>query len=816
MRPLQFWRLTFHDFLEAAMFINYLNVALRNIKRYKGYSFINIAGLAIGMACALVIFLHIAFEFSYDKHHKNADRIFRITSEFKQGDRADHSAYIPAIPPLQEEFPEVVTSVRIFSYSWKEKAIVSNGEKYFYEERFFLADPSIFEIFSIPLLKGDLKTALKDTNQIVISESIARKYFGDDNPLGQVLSFKNPGQAEFLVSGVFKDFPPNSHFHCDFVVPLTAGSNLFWDNFLNRNSFYTYVLLQKGISPAEVEKKFSAFLRKHLGNDAGFFTLHLQPLTSIHLHSHLNGEIEANSDIKYIYLFSLLALIILASACFNFINLSTARSESRAKEVGLRKVVGAQRFQIIRQFLAESFFLALVALPLAFLLLEVLLPAFNRILNSNLTLSSIERPTLLAGLAAIILFVGFLSGSYPAFLLSAFQPVRVLKSRIRTGSHRSLARSVLVVVQCAASVILMIGTLIVFSQMRYIQNKKMGFDKDQVVILHLKDWETIQSYPLLKNALVQNLNILYVTASANLPSNITRTHNAWYEGISAEIEVPIFWNAVDYDFLETYGIELSAGRGFSKEFPSDEKQAYIINEAAAKAFGWKEAIGKKFGLSNRNLRQAMFEKGEIIGVVKDFHSQSLHKKIEPLVLSIQKDFCQYVAVKIQKNHIQGTLSSISAEWKKIYSNRPFDYFFFDEEVEKMYKSERQAGRIFGYATLLSILVVSLGLYGLASFSAAKRTKEIGIRKTLGASVSDIMILLSKDFARLFLIANAIAWPVSYALIKKWLQSFAYRINLGPQIFLLAAFLALVIMLLSVGSQAIKAALANPVDSLRYE
>jgi putative ABC transport system permease protein len=795
---------------------NYLKVAFRNILRHKGFSFINIAGLAIGMACSLVIFLYIIRETSFDRFNKNAGRIFRLTMELKQADRAGHTAYIQSLPPLEKEFPEVTASVRLFTYSWKEKTLVSDGVKYFYEERFFLADPSIFNIFSIPFLKGDPESALAEPNRIVISESTARKYFGQEAPLGKVLSVKNLTPAEFIVSGVFEDFPDNSHLHCDFIAPLAAGSSLFWDKFLERNSFYTYVLLDESASAAGLEKKFPSLLARHFGKNAGSYQLHLQPLTDIHLRSHLGDEIEANGDLSTIYLFSLLALIILASACINFINLATARSEGRAKEVGLRKVIGAQRAQLIHQFLSESFVFALAALPLALSLIGIFIPPFNAILNTDLSLSAVGRPILLAGLAGIILFVGLVSGSYPAFLLSGFPPTKVLKSRSWTGSRRSLSRTILVVVQCAVSVILIVGTFVVFFQMRYIQNKKLGFDKDDLVILSLKDWESLQGYPALKGALVQSPNILRVSASANLPSDVTRTQAAWHEGLAGEDEEPVYWNAVDYDFLETFGIELAAGRDFSKEFPSDEKQAYIVNESAAKAFGWDQPLGKMFSLSNRNLMRPMFEKGTVIGVVKDFHAQSLHKKIEPVVLSIQKGQYRYAAVKIRRGRTAETLDFMAAQWKKVYPERPFEYFFFDEEVAKMYQSEHQAGRIFGYATLLSILVAGLGLYGLASFSAAKRTKEIGIRKTLGASVSDIALLLSREFTLLFVLANAFALPAAYFLMNKWLHGFVYRIRLGPQFFISAAFVAFAVLLVSVGTQAAKAALANPADSLKYE
>jgi len=798
------------------MIRNFLKIALRNLFRHKVYSVINILGLAVGIACGLVIFLHIAHEFSYDRQSPAADRTFRVTGEFKRGERSMAMPYIPAGPPLQAELPEVEASTRLFTYSWKEKALIASGSKSFYEERFFLADPSVLDMFAIPLLQGDVLTALADPSRIILSESAARKYFGSDDPIGKVLSVKNMSQADFVVAGVFQDVPANSHFHPEFIAPLEAGKKVFWEKFMERNSFFTYVRLKPGVSPAALKANLGPALGRSLGAEAASYTFHLQPLTDIHLRSNLGGEIEANGDLKSATLLALLALIILIGACINFVNLTTARSESRAKEVGLRKVVGARRFQIVRQFLAESCVLALAAVPPAVVFVLILRPAFHALLNVPGPLDAIPVPMFLAILTGLLVFVGLVAGCYPAFVLSGFAPSGVLRGRVQTGSRRSLSRSLLVVVQCSAAVILMAGTLIVLFQMRFIQNKKLGFDKEQLVILQLKDHEAQVAFPVLKNVLALNPDILGLAASESLPSDLGRRHPGWHEGVAADTEEEILWNAVDYDFLNTYGMTLAAGRPFSREFPSDEKRAYIINETAARAFGWTQPIGKGFGLSNKNLMRPMFEKGEVIGVVRDFHSHSLHKPIEPVVLSLQKEFANYAAVKIRPGKIPETLTALAAAWKQVLPGRPFDFFFFDENVARMYAAEQRTGRMFGAGALLSLFLSALGLFGLASFSAAKRTREIGIRKTLGASVRDISVLLSKEFAVLFLVANLIAWPIAYFLMKKWLMSFAYRISAGPRIFLLASAVACLILIAAVGSQALKAALTNPVDALRYE
>lgn len=801
------------------MVSNYIKIAFRNIVRHRGYSFITIMGLALGMACALVIFLYTAYELGYDRNPANSDRIYRVTGEYRGRDGLTESASIKAYPPMQSTLPEVESTVRIFSYSWKEKTLVSAGDRQFYEEKFLLADPSIFEMFSISLLKGDRASALGDNTGIAISQSMARKYFGGEDPLGKVLSVKNLSPADFVVTNVFGDLPANSHFHCDFIAPLSSGRTLFWEGFLERNNFYTYILLRKGASPGELERKFPAYLDGTADGDhpsSRSYSLRLQPLVDIHLTSHCADEIEPTSDVRYLYLLSVIALIILVSACVNFVNLTTARSERRAKEVGLRKVLGAYRVQLIRQFLAESFLLAFVSLPPALVLAGLILPAFNVIMNSDLRFGLISAPLLAAGALVVTLFCGLVSGSYPAFLLSAIEPARILKGGQPSRPGRSLTRSSLVIVQCGISLVLIVGTLVVYRQMRYVAEENPGFRRDQLVIIYLKDTETVQGYPLLKTALGGNPDVLGITASAYLPSDIRRTQGALYEGSSDPEGKEVFWNAVDYDFLQTFGIGLAEGRNFSEDFPSDGKYAYIVNETAVKAFGWKNPLGRRFGLSNSGLMRPVFEMGEIIGVVKDFHFQSLHTKIEPLVLKILNDDIRYVTLRIRGGRTAEALGAIGSEWKRIYPGRPFEYFFFDETMDKMYRAELRTGAVFLYASLLSVIIAGLGLYGLASFSVASRTKEIGIRKTIGASAGDIVVLVMKDYGVLFLIANVLSWPVAYLLMSRWLEGFAYRITLGPGVLLLASALSLLVLLTSVGSQSLRAARANPVESLRYE
>ena len=801
------------------MLKNYIQVALRNIVRHKGYTFITIMGLALGMACGLVIFLYTAYELGYDRYPGSSGRIYRVTSEFKGHDGITGSATIKSYPPMQDVLPEVESMTRIFSYSWKEKTLVSAGDRQFYEEGFLLADPSIFDMFSISILRGDRPGASGDSKGIAISETAARKYFGTEDPVGKVLSVKNLTPAAFVVTRVFRDLPANSHFHCDFIAPLSSGPALFWEGFLERNNFYTYVLLRPGASAGELERKFPAYLdatadRNHPSSRE--CSLHLEPLADIHLRSHLPDEIEPTSDIRYLYLLSAIGLIIMASACVNFVNLATARAERRAKEVGLRKVLGANRLQLIRQFLAESFLLAFVSLPPALVLGALILPAFNTVMNASLRLDLIPLPVLASGALGVALFCGFVAGIYPAFLLSAIEPARILKGGHRLQPGRSLTRRALVVVQSGVSLILIALTLVVYRQMKYVAGENPGFRTDQLVVMYLKDEETVRGYPLLRTALRGKANVLGVTASAYLPSDIRRTQGALYEGSPAPSGTEVFWNAVDYDFLQTYGIDLAEGRAFSPEFPTDEKRAYIVNETAVKAFGWKDPVGKSFGLSNSGLMHPVFEMGKVIGVVRDFHFQSMHRKIEPLVLKILGDDIRYVTVRIRGGRTAEALGAVGDEWKRIFPGRPFEYFFFDEAMDRMYRAELRTGAVFLYASLLSVVIAGLGLYGLASFSVASRTKEIGIRKTIGASTWDIAVLVMKEYGGLFLAANVLSWPVAYLLMNRWLEGFAYRIALGPGVLLLASALSLLVMLVSVGSQSLRAARANPVESLKYE
>jgi len=758
------------------MFKNYLKIALRNLRKQKIYSIINISGLAIGMSCFLLIFMYIRFELSFDSYHENSDRIYRLVESYKSrdGSRTIHSPNISAhlTKSLKEEFPEIVDMTRFFSYTWRETALVSSGQRHFYENRFFLADPSFFTVFSFNFIKGDPNTCLSGINSIVITNETADRYFGNEDPIGKPLSIKNLGQAEFIVTGVIENVPDNSHFQFDLIAPLNSGNDLYWENFLERNSFYTYLLLKEGTNFSDLEKKFPDYVQKH---NAGRMesNLSLQPLTRIHLHSQLSREIETAGDINTIYFFALIGILILAISCINYINLATAQSVYRAKEVSLRKVV-----------------------------------------NRSLELSYFLNLSILSLLTGIVILTGLISGGYPAVIISAFQPGKVLKRTFKTKLQNVNSRNLLVIFQYTVSIAFIIITLVINEQMQFIRNTNTGYDRENIIVLHLKDYESRQNYNLFKNELVKNTDIINVSGSVSLPSHPPVKHPLLKKD-SGEEEIQVYWNGVDFDFIDTYGCEIVSGRDFSKEFPTDSKTAYIINETAAREFGWKEPIGKQIQLSNKGLMRAEYEQGTVIGVVKDFHFQSFHNEIEPLVVNIYRNF-EYISVKINAGNTANALKSIRTTWEEINPGRPFEYFFFDEDFNRIYRTEEQTGRIFRYSTILALLIASLGLFGLASFKAAWRIKEIGIRKVLGASVPSILYMFFKESAVLIALANVIAWPVAYFTMNKWLQEFAYKINMPAEIFLLATGVALGIAVITVSFQAVRAAVTNPVNTLKYE
>jgi putative ABC transport system permease protein len=789
--------------LMPALLWNYFKIAFRKIKRQKGYSFINIAGLAIGIACCILILLWVQDELGYDRFHKNVNEIYRVIAEesLPSGEQVQYVPTPPALAPaLKEDFTEIVNASRIRPGG---RTLVKYGDKLFYEERVIFTEASFFELFTFPFIRGDSKTALSDPFSIVLTEEMAEKYFGEEDPMAKILRIGN--QFDFQVTGVIENIPPNSHLRFDFYVPFILLTRFGQDiNRWDDNSYYTYVLLQKNVPYQSVKEKISSSIKKHRPVDT--HTLDLQPLTRTHLYSNFLFDIGEHGDIKYVFIFSVLASFILIIACINFMNLATARSGHRAKEIGMRKVIGANRKDIIKQYLGESILLSFIALIFAVLLIELFLPAFSSLSGKTLKLDLFSNGQVIFGLIGIAIISGILSGSYPAFFISAFRPVKALKGVLKTGGKSSSFRKILVVAQFAITIALIIGTVVVFNQLNFIKNRKLGYEKEHLLYIPLNG-EILRKYEAVKNELLKNPNFINVTLSSDLP---TDTVHRWggldWPGKNPEDSREIYFYTVDFDFVKTFRIEMKEGRDFSINFPTD-KSNYIVNEKAASVMGLEKPVGQWFSLRG--------EKGTIIGVMKDFNFKSVRTEVEPLILRIA-NYYNYMFVRIRPGHTHEAISFLKRNWKSYSPNFPLEYHFLDAQFDNLYLAEHRLGTIFKYFTFLAVFIACLGLLGLAAFMAEQRTKEIGIRKVLGAKVSGIVLMLSKEFAKWVLIANIIAWPVAYFAMSNWLQNFAYRTSIGIWTFVLSAALALTIALLTVSFQAVKAATSNPVDSLRYE
>ena len=797
------------------MLKNYLKTALRNLGKHKAFSFINLSGLMIGIACCILILLYVRDELSYDRYHEHAGRIWRVTREWlnEDGTTSLHLGHVapPIAPLLKNDFPDIIEAVRIQKPG---RLLCSFDNRHFLEEDMIFADENLFKVFSFTLVKGDPETALKDPFSIVITERAARKYFGDQDPIDKVLKIENRFDAR--ISGVVRAAPANSHFHFVMIGSLNTIKQLYGQREFqswSSNNYATYLLLPPDYPADNLRSQFPAFLDRHLGESSHERNrLHLQHLTDIHLHSHLDSELEPNSSIVNVYIFSAIAVFVLLIACINFMNLSTARSSVRAKEVGMRKVVGAQRGHLIQQFLSESLLMAFLALALAVILVKIALPAFSGFVNRELKLGFFDSWQVWLGLFIMALLVGVAAGSYPAFFLSSFRPALVLKGTQGPSGHGSRFRTILVVAQFAISTILIISVTVVYKQLQFSRSKRLGFNQEQIVVLPTSS-QIRSQYETIRTRLLAHPGIVNVAASRRVPSGrlLDSGGARLISGTSSEpINFRIAFVTTSYDFIPTYEMELVAGRDFSREFSTDTSQAFILNETAVRKIGWspEEAINQDFQYGRR--------KGRIIGIVKDFHFESLHQEISPMVFYIERGDYRRISVRLSPENIPQTMAFLQKEWRQYRPNYPFDYFFIDENFDDLYRSEEKLGQVFGAFALLAIFIACLGLFGLASFTAEKRTKEIGIRKVLGAPVSGIIFLLSQQFAKWVFVANAIAWPLAYFAMQRWLQNFAYRTQLGLWIFLGAAGVSLIITLLTVSFQSVKAALADPVNSLRYE
>ena len=810
------------------MFKNYVTTALRNLRKHSFYSLINIMGLSIGLSCFILIAVYVQDELSYDQMHKDLEHIYRMDfagningSEFNTA-----LASVPAAATMKSEFPEVLETVRLRGQGdrlikWKEK------NQNFKEELVTFADPNFFQFFDFEVVSGDIETMLERPNTIAISEKVAKKVFGNEDPIGQEVTLDN--NTDYEVTGIFADMPGQSHMHWDLILSMEGLEEAKMTQWMSFN-FQTYLKLQPGTDPNAINSKFPVLIEKYIGpeieqfmgasleefyeagNKAGYA---LFPMKDIHLHSAKLGDIEANGDMKYVYIFGAIAVFILLLACINFMNLATARSASRAKEVGVRKTMGAYRSHLIKQFLAEAILICMVAFILSVGITVAVLPLFEDLADKTMELGQLLSPAFLGSMIIVMVVVGILAGSYPALYLSKFKPVDVLKGKLNLGMKSGGIRSVLVVLQFSISIIMIVGTAIVFDQLSYIQNKKLGYDKDQVIMLH-DAWLLDDNISAFKTEALRNSNIISGTIASFLPVGTTNNNNAWFAGKTTGTGNTYVFNnyGIDLDYMETLGMEIVAGRNFSAEFPADTTKV-LINEAAVAQLGYEKPIGEyisTFGGSREAPETVTFQ---IIGIVKDFHFNSMKRAIDPLVFTLDERR-GFVSFKLRADNLSETIAFIEQTWEQFAPGQPFEYSFLDDRFNRIYENEQRIGDIFGVFAFLSIFIACLGLYGLASFTAEQRRKEIGIRKVLGASIASILGLLSKEFMKLVIISFVLAAPIAYYFMNEWLTEFEYRTDLKPLTFILSGVLALIIAWLTMSSQSFLAAKANPVTSLKDE
>jgi putative ABC transport system permease protein len=801
------------------MIKNYFKIAFRNLLKHKSTSFINIFGLAIGMGCCLLIMLFVKDEFSYDRFHQQPGNIYRVVKDFvnDDGTRLPDATTPPALAPaMQKDIPEIASVTRIFP-GWGRKFLFQYGGKKFLEEKIYRVDSSFFDVFTFPFIKGNPGSSFKELNSILLTESAARKYFGDEEPVGKVISSE---LGELMVTGILKDVPENSHFHFDFLISIKkigGNINTDWDFY----NFYTYIKLKNNTSISSVVPKIQALYKQNVAQGSNIY--YAQPLTAIHLSSSLKWELEPNSDKLYAYVFSIIALFIILIACINYVNLTTARSSLRAKEIGVRKVSGAFKASLIRQFLIESICTAIMALLLAGILAFLFLPVINQLTQKHLSLFHAGNIKLLLASVGTALFIGLAAGIYPAIYLSSFKPVLVLKGLKTRGNSVFNLRKALVVFQFTISVAMIAGTLIVIIQINYVQDAKLGLDKDHVMIVQ-GGLPSRASFEGFRNELLQVPGVKKIAGADGVIGG-----QNWANGLRAKGSQNgqlVNFLTVGYDFLDVVGIDLKEGRGFSRQFQGDtlnngqagtlerESGGIILNETAVKQLGIPSpVIGQKIVWGEDKDTTYNLD---IVGVVKDFHFTSLRNEIKPFAFVMEPERESLMTLKLQGTDLTSTIASIEKKWNQFSPDRPFQYSFLDETFGRLYQSELRFKKVFICITTLAMIIACLGLFGLAAFVTEQRTKEIGIRKVLGASVHGLVSLLSKDFLKLVAIAIVLAVPATWYFMHRWLQDFAYRIDLNWWIFAIAGILALLVALFTVSLHAIKAAVSNPVKSLRTE
>ena len=794
------------------MILNYFILNLRNIKKQKGYSFINIAGLTLGMASCILILMFVQDELSFDTHHERADDIYRLAMNATIGGELSHMAIPPfaAGPAFAEEIPQIETYVRLFGRSGQ----VSMGDQQFEEEGIFFSDSTFFDVFTHVFMRGTAEGVLNEPGSTVITSETARRLFGAKDPMGEEINFAG---MDLHITGVIEDVPDNSHFTFNYIISFTSlpeDQRGFLNAWLSING-WTYLLLKENPDLDLMTDQFAEIFEAQTGERARgagmFLEFFLQKLTDIHLHSKLQYELGTNGDIAYVSTFSIVALFILLIACINFMNLSTARATTRGKEVGIRKAVGASRQNLMLRFMGESLFLALIGFVLSLGVVWMALGPFNQLSGKEMSMVDLSRGLILSGMLGIVILTGLVAGSYPAFVISAFNPVSVLRGQMIGGTSGSAIRKSLVVLQFSVSIALIIGTIVVFNQISFMKNKDLGFDKEHLLVMRMTTANEANSFNAFRDDLLTNANILSGAFSTGVPGAVGELRLFIPEGADSSETHVMNLIRVDFDFLQTLGMHLAEGRDFSLDFPSDSTEAWIINETGAARIGFAgDAVEKELEL-------ARVRSGRIVGVVEDFHFRSLTEKISPIALMISQQPGRLLSLRINSENISETLAFIEQKWNTFEPARPMDHFFVDEQFAEQYASEEKLADIISIFGILGIFIATLGLFGLASFTVQHRTKEIGIRKVLGASISSVWALIIGDFGVLVLISNIIAWPTAYYVMNDlWLTEFPYRISPALETFIMAGLLSIVITVLSVTYQALSAARANPVRALRSE
>ncbi|MEO7991188.1 MAG: ABC transporter permease [Chryseolinea sp.] len=792
------------------MIKSYFLVALRSLNRNRLHASINIIGLAIGMTCCILITLFIQFELSYDRQNKDADRIYRMAIDLEANNWA--ISFFPIGSLLKDNFPEVEKFTRIKPI---EVFVLNASNDTKNKEKVFYADSSVFDVLDISLIKGDAATALAEINSLVLTEEKARSYFGEEDPIGKTLTLLHD-KTEYKVTGIFKPLPSNSHVHINMMVssdnfgPMKAGSPEGWDYLTNH---YTYLVLPKDIDYVAFEKKISAFLDKfqELKPDQEPNVLKLQPLTSIHLHSNRGLEVEANGNLNTVYILSAIAFFILIIACINFMNLTTAQSLKRAREVGIRKVVGGKKSQLVFQFLSESVVISTISLIISVALLGLIIPTFNNISGKEININPMENGYVSVFFLGITFFVGIFAGTYPAFFLSSFKPTSVLKGNFVGNFKGQLMRKGLVVFQFAIAFVIMVGTYVVYDQLDFMLNKNMGFDREQTLVIQMP--KDSVGDEMVKSQMMQLAAVKSVTRMLEMPGKMVRTSGIWYEGAPENKDVNVYLFSGDPDLINTINMTMLKGEYFRPETKQFYKE-FVINETAAKHFGWKEdeAIGKLMNFGERGT-----EPGKVIGVIKDFHFKHLHDAIDPLVMYLEPGYeGGFMALKIKSGNLKEAVTTVEQTWKNILPQHEFQYQFLDESFDKLFDQEKRLGQLFSIFSGLAIFISCLGLFGLASFTMEQNRKSVAVRKVLGASVSNIMVMMSKDFLKLVLMGMIVAGPIAYFAMDKWLQGFAYNVGFGWIVFLYAALAGVLVAFLTVSYHSLRAATSNPVNSLKEQ